>query len=453
MNWIRRTYQRFRQSQIFSAQRSTVDENRPPTGLQVFEFNTQDNVNAERIFKRITEEDLYDYPTTKLIETLCVSNGTAARLWDDFVMFGTLDYTLTCESARGQMLLDKFRETLDNKRNSFEYNLRQIFSQIILRGNYCFEIILDENRMFSNLATPDPDYFRFQSREDPNDGTVWELAQWDEQGEPIVIDSPFVHFEALNALPGRRKGTALIAPAMPSIISNLLMMQDLRKVVKTHAFMEKFWSINYIELKKAGYTFDQVKEIVDKSKEEIRKVAANRDKSLVPVVSAEMDLKQYSGAGADGGQGLGFVETVQQVNDNETMRGGMTTPPNLGIQNYQAESSMSGLARRDALRIESYQDDVEQSLSAKLTLGLRAQGVRAPAVLKLKRNNALILLTETEIANQYSQAVGHLVTSGIPADLALMMTETITQIRITDKLKADIKERMHESMDAPTETE
>ena len=296
MGWLDSIRKKFAQSRFHDAARSTIDS-RPPQGrINVFASETDKGVNAEQVFREIGENDLYQLSITELVETLVVSNGTAARLWDDFVTFSVLDYELTCEDARGQQLLDDFRVVLDNKRNPFDFTLRQIFSQVVLRGNYCFELILDDDRNLSNFVAVDPDLFKFLGRDDPVDGTVYDLVQYDADGKPVVIDSPLVYFEAINALPGKRKGTALIGPAMPAIISNLLVMQDLRKVVSTSAFLEKYWSINHVELKKAGYTLAEIAEIVSTSEQQIGTVASNRDKTKVPVVSAEMELKQYAGA-------------------------------------------------------------------------------------------------------------------------------------------------------------
>ena len=132
--------------------------------------------------------------------------------------------------------------------------------------------------------------------------------------------------------------------------------------------------------------------------------------------------------------------TVRDANDAETFRGGMTTPFNLGSQQYQAESSAHQFALRDALRIESYQAQVEEAIGAKLTLGLQSQGVREPAVLRLKRNNAEILRTTAEVYNVMLSGVSTLVSVGVPVDLALTLIETLSGIPLPSEIIEGVKE-------------
>ena len=114
----------------------------------------------------------------------------------------------------------------------------------------------------------------------------------------MVIDSPLVYFEAINALPGKRKGHSADWTCYAGYNQQPYGdAESSESGIETSAFLEKFWSINHVELKKAGYTLAEITEIVSTSEQQITTVASNRDKTKVPVVvSAEMELKQYAGA-------------------------------------------------------------------------------------------------------------------------------------------------------------
>ena len=55
--------------------------------------------------------------------------------------------------------------------------------RLLLRGNYCFELILDDERNLSNFVAVDPDLFKFLGRDDPVDGTVYDLIQYDAEAK------------------------------------------------------------------------------------------------------------------------------------------------------------------------------------------------------------------------------------------------------------------------------
>ena len=75
-----------------------------------------------------------------------------------------------------------------------------------------------------------------------------------------------------------------------------------------------------------------------------------------------------------------------------------------------------------------------------MTLGLQSQGVREPAVLRLKRNNAEILRTTAEVYNVMLSGVSTLVSVGVPADLALTLIETLSGIPLPSEIIEGVKD-------------
>ena len=311
-------------NRIMNAERQTYDYGvagyAPQTGTW---FLDTDDESPERFFKRLTEDDLFKQSIQDLDNNLAKSDPTISRIYNDFVMFSTLESQLTCENPRGQAILDDIVVTLANKRNTINTVLARLFGSILLRGNYCFEITFADDRTFSNLFVVDPQTLYFRS-----DGDDWVIGQYSKESKFQPLSPDRVFFDAINPLVNDYKGHSMIAPAYPSAIGSSLMLQQLRDIVENQAWVRRLIRINDIAMKQAGYTNQEIKTRVDQAKANLKQSENLKDPDKLWAFTGEVEVTQSDGASRSGG--LSFVDTIDRTLERKQVQGGGTYPFNLG---------------------------------------------------------------------------------------------------------------------------
>ena len=306
----------------------------------------------------------------------------------------------------------------------------------MLRGEICTEVVFDEQMNASNFFVVDPQFIKFKAENDEVDGQVWVMGQT--RGDKFVpITSETVQFESINPLLKDPRGRSLVATAFPSIISDTLMLQDLRKVVKNHAWTQRYILINQIALKEAGFSTDEIEEIIKKDQNLIGSEWSQLEPNEIPVGTAEIELRQYEGAAAGR---LNFVDTLDRVHDRKSLRGGKTTPAALGSNEFVAESSAEEQGVQQDLRIASHQDTVVQMIEGQLIRVIRSAGIAGPVNFEMERLNTRERKRRVEVFITMMIGIRSAIEAGMDIEAAIKLYENVTREKLPEELIKEIKE-------------
>ena len=385
-------------------------------------WGSGEGLNPEKQFRQVTAETLENLSLVELSNLLVETDPTISRLYNDFVIFSTLQYEVTCEDRMGQAILDDFLERLTQKRNSFSSVLSKLFGSILLHGTYCFEITFDQWRAPTNLFVIDPDTLYFRTRKEKDGDEVWDLVQYDEDNKFTVLSPDRVFYDAVNPLLSHFKGHSMIAPAFPSVIGSTLMLKDLQEVVHNHAWLRKYIKINDIEMHAQGFNAEQITDRMNQIKALISSSQGFKDPSEVPVFTGPIEFNQVQGATSI--SGLQFVDTVDRVLERKSIRGGGGTPFNMGSNETVAETSSRSQGIRESIRTESFQNLIETEVGRALSMPLQGAGITAPAQLSLKHIDVLERDYEADIYEKMARGVNQLVSAGVPLDVAVQLYAT-----------------------------
>ena len=394
-----------------------------------------ENPQTEEQFTTMTEEELLALNPPDLADRMVKSDPTIDKIVDDFTIYATIDYDYSCEDSRGDEIIAEFLALLTEKRNGFPQLLVKAFTSIILRGEICAEIVFDDSYKASNLFIVDTQYLKVEQEKDPIDGQVWVLGQM-RNGKFEKIDSPTVIFESINPLLKNPRGRSMIASSFPSVISDALMMQDLRKVVKSHAWTQRMIAINQIALYQAGFTGDQIRQIVADDKVMIEQEWKQLGPGETPIGTGEIEFRQYEGAG--GGR-LTFVDTLDRVYDRKTIRGGKATPSMLGSNEFTAESSAEEQSVQYSMRVSSHQRTVERVFTRIFTQIIRSEGIAGKVDFQLKRINTRERKREAETFNAMITGIKTAIDASIPLKTAVKMYQEVTGFHFSAELLQDIE--------------
>lgn len=419
-------------SDIYEAMRHTLNKGdwTQKNTLETLRFDDEKHrYYREEKYQSVTEEDLFNLTQSELIDLLAKNDPTLDRVLDDFIVYGIIDYTFDCEDERGNDVLQVYLNRLKTKHNSFRMTLVKMFTSILLRGMVCTEITFDEQSMPSNLFVVDPRYIVLKQENHEDDGQIWVIGQ-EVNGTFKKIDADTVLFESVNPLLESPRGRSMVASMIPTLISNALMLNDLRTVIRNHAWMQKFIVINQIALKEAGYAPDEIKKIVEEDVALIKNWAELPPEEI-PVGTGEIELRQYEGAGSGSG-GLRFVDIADRVHERKSLRGSKQPPSMLGSNEFVAESSAEEHGMTFERRMASHQSTVEEMIEMQLTHALRSQGIPGKVNFKLKRIDARERKKEAEVFDFMMKGIHAAIQIGVPLTRAISLYEHITGYRFPE---------------------
>ena len=398
--------------------------------------------NPEQTFKEFTEEELKDLPIHDLADLLVRNDASISQVVDRFMTVTSIGYSLTCEDPRGQRLLDEGQELLEKKNNGFRTFLARLFSSAMLRGNVFAEATFDEMRNFSNFFCVDPKFAYFQGRRDEVDGWVPELYQW-VNGKKVVIDSENVIYMSMNPLIDDIAGHSMIQTAFPPVISDTLMMQDLRKVIANHAWVQRFIAINQVALKQAGFTWEEIKEIVKRDRAMIAKDWQDLDVDETPVGTGEIEMRQYPGAS---NRGFPQMDMADRAYDRKLIRGAKTTPLEMGSNEFVAESSANTQTVNHALWYSYHQDNIESVAVYLWERVLKAKGILRPVIFTLKRANHVVQREQAVVFDLIFKGIKSAVDAGIPIGTAIKLYEFISD----EEMPAEVVNELEKMVSSDT---
>ena len=429
--------------------RITMDIDRQYYGAWVSGGNgSTRNFNTEQVFKELSEDEVLGNDINDLTDLLVRNDSGISRALDIFVTLGAISFSLTCEDPRGQALLDDGLELLERKNNPFRTFLARIMSSAYLRGNIFAEVSFDRQQNMSNFFCIDPRYAYWEGVKDPNDGWIPQLMQW-QNGQKIVIDSPNVIFMAINPLIDDIEGIGLAQTAFPPVLGDTFLFQDLRKVMRNHAWMQRFIAINQVELRQAGYSWEQVKEIVARDRQMIQEEWSNLDIEDIPVGTGEIEMRQYEGAST---RGLPQLDTADRTYDRKFIRGAKTTPFEMGSNEFVAESSARRQAWFQSVWTGYHQDNFEFLVEFLWKRVLLAKGILTDPVFKLKRSNADERRTEALVFGTMMSGINTAVGAGMPINMAIMLYEHVTGDQIPEEWMSEIEEAVKNAPPPDTTT-
>ena len=387
----------------------------------------------ENFLQKIVPRILERLSIPELTRLLCRQDPSISRIHNDFQIFTTLDYELTCENEMGQRILDDFQLRLLQNRNNFGGVLAKLFSSILTEGTYCFEITVDQFFVPTNLFVIHPNSLHFKSRR-TQDGEVWDIGQYNDD-KFIVLSPDRVFFDAINPLVDDLRGHSLIAPAFKSAVFSASILENLVQIINKMAYPKRKVILNIIECLEKNLEDDVIDEIREKLRETVASPAF-QDPTKVPVMEGPVTYENVD----DAPNNLTLVDTVDRVMDRKTIRGGGASPTYMGSNEFTAESSAKSQGLRESVRIESFQKRVENLMGYALTMVLRYAGITEPAQLFLKRIDIVERELEADVIQKMSVAVGNLVTSGIPVKTAIRMFSEMTGTHISQQLIEEIEE-------------
>ena len=396
-------------------------------------ISESDQETTEQLFEKLTENELYNMDPYQLADRMIKSDPLLDKALDDFVTYATSDFEYSCEDPNGDEILHDLFLLLEQKRNSFSQLLVQMFTSIFLRGSVCVEIVFNENSEPSNLFVIDPKYLRFRTQEDPVDGEVRVLGQF-QNGVFVPVDSPTVIYEAINPLVDSSYGRSMIASSFPSLISSSLMHQDLRKIVKNHAWPQRFVAINTLALSQAGVDWNTIEDIVAKDINLIKNEWSKLPPEVSPIGTGEIELRQYPGANGS----LNFVDILDRMYDRKSIRAVKGPPSMFGSNEFVAESSAEEQAIQYSIRISSFQSTVQRILQRVFTLIIRSQGIAGKVTFSLKRVNAKERERESRIFGVIMDGIKTAKDAGISVPMAVKIYQDVTGLRFSEELIAEI---------------
>ena len=391
-----------------------------------------------------SESDQYSRKITKATSALSLSEQTKvlkefdpsiSRIYNDSVIFPVLDYELTCENSRGQQILDNFELELVRKRNSLNTILSKLFGSIKIYGEFCFELTFDPLLVPANLFVINPNTLDYRSVKDENGNEYWELGQWDEENEFIVLDPDRVYIDVINALPDELHGSSLIAAAFEAAIASNQISHDYVDIMEYQNYRKRYAIFKATELIKAGATPEQVKQAANEAANTFEAHLKTNDNTKMPFFTNDIEYKQLDG----GNSGISEADIIDRVEDRKIIRGGGAEPAHLGSNEFAAESSARSQALRDSIKTEAYQKRVEKMINYALSQALRNLGVIEPAKLMLKRVDVVEREAEADIARKAASSISDYIRAGLSPGTAVKLYSTMTDTYIPEGLLEQIE--------------
>lgn len=372
--------------------------------------------------------------TTDLLKVLMETSPDFNRALHDFVQFTITDYDFavhdpsadpnlrqsdagTNQSAvttNGMAIINEALMVMKEKNESFTVKLEKAAASIFLHGAIFSEVVLDlQGRNFSDFVIVDATLAEFQPTNDPVDGEIYRLGQY-KDGEFIDLhEDPTIDYIAFDAIAGSPIGRSLSSSSIFPLIFSLMILKDLRQVIRTQGYPFKFATIDREKLSAAGITDkDEQQEIID---QECDKLQSFLEQSAgpytdTPITGAEMDIKIIEGIR---GSGLSGIETLIQIIDRQIIRALKTYSVIFGINSSSGLSDNSSVqSELHYLFIGSIQKKLQSWIESAFTEILRARGNPGIVEFKLERVNTLVSKERALIAKEEAQALAIYVKEG-----------------------------------------
>lgn len=361
-------------------------------------------------------DSLQRMPPAQLMELLAdISPEVSQALWH-FLRLGNVGWDAHVYppdgdeiDERGQAALDAYLSLLEDRHGSFDVVLNRILMGGAIRGGFVAELVLDRRgRIPVDLATPDPAGIRFRKRSDPERGEVWEPGQW-QGGNFVSLDIPTFRYIPLDPFPGTPYGRPMLAPALYSCLSLLLIMHDLRRVIRKQGYPRLDLSVDVESMleKSPGMMANAAQ--FNAFAEEVINAVADAYAKLQPddayVHTSNVEVDSTDTANLNAMRGIdGIIEALERM----AIRG-LKTP---SMMMASSDGSTDGESNRQweiyAAGIKALQHHVETLLARLFRLALEAQGIQSVVEFRFAEMRAAEMLRDAQteamqIANEQAK--------------------------------------------------
>ena len=357
-------------------------------------------------------DDLAALPVDQIQKIMARVSPEISKAWWDFVIFvGNMTEVKVYreqgsdevdESA--QAMLDQFIDLLDDQHSSSLNLIHRIISGGFLRGAFAAELVLDKNgRLPIDLATPDPQSFRFRQVNDPQRGEIWELGQWQNGVFVSFADMPTVKYVPIVPEVGTPYAVSWMEAAIFPGLFLIMLLQDVRRVIANFGYPREDISVDLERLKNSmpadlqtspdafkNWTNDTIQEIID--------VIETLEPGMAWVhtdVAMRQELK-----GAIGGSGANFANQVDQMIESlERMliRGLKTVPFLLASRQSTTERQADREWEAYTTGIDIVQRKLKFLLDNLFTLALEVQGIQSIASVEFAESGAFDALRDAQV--------------------------------------------------------
>ena len=354
-------------------------------------LRAEDALNTAWNLPYIDERQLVCVRTTEMLKQMINTSPDFDRALHDFTQFVVTDPEVVCDNAEGQRIIDEAISTMSLKKESLIAKLEKAAASIFLHGMIFSELILDPAGVnFSDIAIIDALLVEFQPTEDPVDGDVYRLGQM-KQGQFVDLhDDPTVYYIAFNAVPGSPFGRSLSASAIFPMVFALMLLKDMRQVIRTQGYPFKYATIDRQVLEDAKLTGQKQEDIIESLKNDLIDFLSKDAGPITdsPVMGSEAEIKMIEGVR---GGSLQSVETLITIIERMMVRGLKTYSVIFGINSSTGLSDNSNIqSELHYVLIDSIQRKVEDWMTNLFTEVLRARGNPGIVDFKLKRINTLV---------------------------------------------------------------
>lgn len=370
--------------------------------------------NWHIVMRRI--DDIQRMTPTQLMEFMAdLSPEISRALWDYLRMCnpGWEVYAYPPGSdevgEREQAALDAFVDTLVNRHGSMDVPINRIFIGGALRGSFCAELVLDRRgRMPLDLATPDPASIRFRKRVDPELGETWQPGQW--HGSKFVpLDIPTFRHIPIDPLPASPYGRPLYAPALFACLSLILVMADLRRVIRKQGYPRLDLSVDVLSMLEKSPNMlasaEQFNEFANALIADVASAYSRLEPDDAYIHTNNVEVSSTDTANANALRGIdGVIVALERM----AIRALKAMP----MMFASSDGSTDGESNRQweiyANAIKALQHQVESMLQYLFGLALEAQGIQATVEFRFAEMRAAEMLRDAQteamqIANEVAK--------------------------------------------------
>ena len=339
--------------------------------------------------RKLDDRTLDRITIAELVELLCdLSPEVAKAVWD-FLRLGNAGWEYKVlspqadsdtEDAAGKAVIDAFVQRLVDRHGSLNVAINRMFLSAFIRGAVAAELVFDlDRRTPYELATPDPNSFRFRRVPDPVLRTRWQVGQF--QGQDFVpLDLPTIRYIPIDPLPGKPEGRAPIGAGLYGAIFLLGLLHDVRRVVA-----QQGWPRLDLEIQLEAIAASLPETIADDPEQFKAHVQSAIDQVKSIYAALEPDdtyihtnvVKVNRPVGTVDADSLAGVDRLIITVERLTVRGLKSIPLLHGSTDGTSEANANRQWEIHVAGIKSIQHIVESCLESLLGLALRANGIQA----------------------------------------------------------------------------
>lgn len=363
-------------------------------------------------------DDLAALPVDQIQKIMARVSPEISKAWWDFVIFVGNMTEIKVYRQRGsdevdeaaQQVLDSFIDLLDEQHSSSMNLIHRIISGGFMRGAFAAELVLDKNgRLPIDLATPDPQAFRFRPAVDPDRGEVWELGQWQNGKWKSFADMPTIKYVPIVPEVGSPYAVSWMEAAVFPGLFLIMLLQDIRRVIANFGYPREDIMVDLERLitsmppdvkadpqKLRNWVNDTIVEI-----QTVIGTLQPGDAWVHTDVATRQELK-----GAIGGSGANFATQVDQmINSLERMliRGLKTIPFLLASRQSTTERQADREWEAFTTGIDIVQRKLKFLLDNLFTLALEVQGTQAVASVEFAESGAFDALRDAQVEQMQIQ--------------------------------------------------